>query len=438
MTTYQILVIEDEPIQQMVLTEHLTTEGYGVDIAGDGKKGLESLVSNKPDLILLDVQMPVMDGFQVLETIRKNPEYDDVPVLFLTNLETQNNKVMGLESGADDYITKPFDKAELLARIRIALKRVKSSRRNDCAMEGDLANVDLIDLLRSMEIGGKTAWIRMPGIDADICFEGGNLIYSRKKGYTGVMAMARILMEAGGAFFVRFGELPANIEKEAKNLRSVLIGTLACLELGSEPGIRNAENRDETVARIRQLLRKVERHYRSEGVMEGDLCDIGLADLLQNMEQGAKTAAITLHDIDAEIYIQDGMLIQVRQGEFTGKQALIRIFFLEKGSFLVRFHDLPAKITEEPQPLTSLLMGILAKVDEIKDLLNRTQVADKYLDKGESLNQFPEIEKFSDLMPIPFVGLIVKMENDLNENLAIIVRALKNGGLKLRKPHAQT
>jgi len=120
----KILVIEDDEDIRTVVATRLKRAGYEVTIASDGKDGLRHFYGDRPDLVVLDVAMPVMDGWQVLERLR---EVSDVPVLILTAATQERDKLRGLRSGADDYITKPFSGEELLARVEVALRRAASS-----------------------------------------------------------------------------------------------------------------------------------------------------------------------------------------------------------------------------------------------------------------------------------------------------------------------
>ena len=119
--TAKILVIEDEPDLAMGLRDNLEFEGYEVTIAHTGEDGLDLAVKEQPHCILLDIMLPGMDGFETCHAIRKNGIR--APILMLTALSTEVDKVKGLDLGADDYITKPFDLKELMARIRAALRR---------------------------------------------------------------------------------------------------------------------------------------------------------------------------------------------------------------------------------------------------------------------------------------------------------------------------
>jgi two-component system, OmpR family, alkaline phosphatase synthesis response regulator PhoP len=116
-----ILVIEDDPAISMGLVKNLRFEGFEVLRAADGERGLELALDKRPDLILLDVMMPKLNGFEVLREIRRREV--DVPVIVLTAKGEQIDKVRGLDLGADDYMTKPFGLQELVARVHAVLRR---------------------------------------------------------------------------------------------------------------------------------------------------------------------------------------------------------------------------------------------------------------------------------------------------------------------------
>ena len=115
-----VLIVEDDRNIQELLQMYLEKEGYAVTVASDGGQGLSKFRSIKPDLVLLDVMMPVMDGWAVCKAIRSEGQ---TPVIMLTAKGETDNKVAGLKAGADDYITKPFEMREVLARIEAVLRR---------------------------------------------------------------------------------------------------------------------------------------------------------------------------------------------------------------------------------------------------------------------------------------------------------------------------
>ena len=117
----RILVAEDDPNSIKLLNFRLKSLGHEVISAVDGREALEIAVKEKPDLVLLDVMMPVMDGFQVLRKLKSQEETKNIPVIMLTAKAQEKDIVVGLEAGAVDYITKPFSFAELTARVNHAL-----------------------------------------------------------------------------------------------------------------------------------------------------------------------------------------------------------------------------------------------------------------------------------------------------------------------------
>jgi len=117
----KVLIIEDEPNMVLGLKDSCEYEGYEVAVARNGKEGLEKAATEKPDIILLDVMLPLMSGIDVCRTLRTRGI--ETPILMLTARSQEIDKVIGLEVGADDYVTKPFSIKELLARIRAHLRR---------------------------------------------------------------------------------------------------------------------------------------------------------------------------------------------------------------------------------------------------------------------------------------------------------------------------
>ena len=121
-TPTKVLVIDDsEPIHKLVAAR-LRPEGLEVVCELDGERGIERAVSDPPDLILLDVELPDLDGFEVCRRMKEHPATRDVPIIFLTGTTSTDSKVRGLDLGAVDYVTKPFDQVELRARVRAALR----------------------------------------------------------------------------------------------------------------------------------------------------------------------------------------------------------------------------------------------------------------------------------------------------------------------------
>lgn len=122
-----VLVIDDEPEMLRLLDYNLTRAGYAVLTARDGESGLAAARRHGPDLIILDVMMPGMDGLEVCKRLRQEPATASRPVLMLTAKAEEPDRVLGLELGADDYVAKPFGMRELLARVKALLRRAEGS-----------------------------------------------------------------------------------------------------------------------------------------------------------------------------------------------------------------------------------------------------------------------------------------------------------------------
>lgn len=140
-----ILIVDDEPLYLRLMEANLVTEGYQVIRASNGQEAVEMVAEKNPDLVLMDVMMPVMDGFTAIKRIR---EFSMVPLIMVTVKGDERDRVSGLDLGADDYILKPYSANELLARVRSVLRRaaqIKMSARQAVFTHNDLR----IDLARA-------------------------------------------------------------------------------------------------------------------------------------------------------------------------------------------------------------------------------------------------------------------------------------------------
>lgn len=126
---YKVLVVEDDESISNVVELNLRLDGYEVFLAADGEEGLARVEEVEPDLVILDVMMPKVDGWEVLMRLRQQPETRDIPVIMLTAIGDEQSKVMGLRGGADDYVAKPFSPLELTARVKVILDRVGKAQR---------------------------------------------------------------------------------------------------------------------------------------------------------------------------------------------------------------------------------------------------------------------------------------------------------------------
>ena len=154
----KILVADDEPNIVRLLRLYLRNEGYDVVAAADGREALDRFSHESPDLVVLDLMMPELGGFEVCTEIRK---HSSVPVLILTARSDDVDKIVGLEMGADDYITKPFNPREVVARVKAALRRRNWDRNEDVADSAvSVGNVTLDPASRDVTVEGERVKLR--------------------------------------------------------------------------------------------------------------------------------------------------------------------------------------------------------------------------------------------------------------------------------------
>jgi two-component system, OmpR family, alkaline phosphatase synthesis response regulator PhoP len=158
--TSRILIVEDNEDLARGLANNLEIEGFTVDIARDGTQGLERVRSTRPDLLILDLMLPGMDGYRVLTTLRESG--DEIPVLILTARTEEHDKVRGFREGADDYVTKPFGLLELIGRVQALLRRAKTARdridRTDPPFS--FGNVDVVPGTHDVFVDGAPVALR--------------------------------------------------------------------------------------------------------------------------------------------------------------------------------------------------------------------------------------------------------------------------------------
>lgn len=185
MDAQEILIIDDDQAQHEILGEHLRLAGFSALHATSAEEGLTLLQNKGIALILLDVNMPGMDGFQTIERLRDQERTADIPVLFLTSLDRQYLKIKGLELGADDYVTKPYNSAELIARIKAILRRSKPKPVQDSdksEISGDVTAIGLGDLLQNLGHSSRTATVNLPDMDGELAVSGGTICRARQGG----------------------------------------------------------------------------------------------------------------------------------------------------------------------------------------------------------------------------------------------------------------
>jgi two-component system OmpR family response regulator len=180
MSGSKILIVEDDKTLQDVLKYNLTKEGYHVLTAADGVQALEIARSQKPDLIVLDIMLPELNGLEVCRILRKDM---NVPILMLTAKGEEIDKLVGLEIGADDYMTKPFSMRELLARIRAMLRRAKMTvSKSPEEATVNIGNLDIDTPRRRVTLGGTALNLTQKEFDL-LAFLARNkgLVFSREQ-----------------------------------------------------------------------------------------------------------------------------------------------------------------------------------------------------------------------------------------------------------------
>ena len=154
----KILIVEDEKDIRDLITYALQAKGYETISADDGEKALKMLKENKPDLVILDWMLPSVSGLEICRNIRRDENIKNIPIIMLTAKITEDDKILGLDSGADDYITKPFSTAELSSRVKAILRRTErnnSKKLKYADIEMDLIAHKIIRNGRKIKLGPK-------------------------------------------------------------------------------------------------------------------------------------------------------------------------------------------------------------------------------------------------------------------------------------------
>jgi diguanylate cyclase (GGDEF)-like protein len=191
-----ILVVDDDPDIARFVEVNLRSAGYDVAVAGDGEEALGRAMELRPDLVLLDVMMPRIDGFEVAQRLRRNPQTANTSIIMLTAKALSTDKVLGLTAGADDYIIKPFDPIELLARVKGTLRRAKEMR-NLSPLTGLPGNIRIQEEIERMVRDGRPFAVLYCDLDN---FK----TYNDQKGFVAgdrlIQATARIIQDAAVEF----------------------------------------------------------------------------------------------------------------------------------------------------------------------------------------------------------------------------------------------
>jgi DNA-binding response OmpR family regulator len=303
---YTVLIIDSDPGTHKQLGEYLTLSGFRVHGARDGLQGAEMLQALKPNIVLLDMQLPRIDGFQLLQRMQASSVLKQITVLFMSKCNRPNLKVKSLEKGADDFISKPFSRAEVLARIKVAIRRSH--------------------------------------------------------------------------------QMPAASEAPS--------------EESAAPDSPDADS----------------------GVMTGHLENLTMAELLQTLEAGKKNATVLFPEIFGEVNIVDGAVVHAEQGAFQDEEAMVRLLFLDKGSFTVKFGKDALPRGREYTEINYQLLDCLVNLDTIREVLSALPEEDPVIDDFKQLPSVQGKDVLKSCLPCPLSELLVMLPGNLVANAELFVQ----------------
>ena len=231
--SYRILIVEDEPGMIELLTVALEDEGYNISIANNGQQGLRKVEEESPDLIISDVMMPDMNGYDFCQQLRENPKTAAIPFIFLTAKKDVSDRVRGLNLGADDYISKPFHVVEVVARIKTLMMRVKRARpaaapssamttESEAAFAGDLEKMSIGEVVQTITLTRKNGRLLVVNgaKRGEVYFQDAMVMYADVDRKKGEEAIYRLLSWKNGQFKFDSGAVAKtrNLQKSAEGL----------------------------------------------------------------------------------------------------------------------------------------------------------------------------------------------------------------------------
>lgn len=224
---FNILLVDKDAKGLELLKEVLVSTGYRADTASDGNSALEKIEGGRPDLVISEINLPEMDGWELCWIIRQRPDLSDIPFIFLTAKTGISDEVFSFELGADDFIKKPFIRNELLARVKGLLARVERSRHSSQAgltgVRGALKDIALTDILQLMSMGRRTAAVHLSRGESrgSVFIIEGKIVHARYGDIKGEEALFHLLSWDGGNFSVETGA--------TTNIRTVNLPTEAII-----------------------------------------------------------------------------------------------------------------------------------------------------------------------------------------------------------------
>lgn len=207
---FKILLVDRDQEGVEQLKNILFSVGYEVKTAYDGDKAIDLIESAKPDLIISEVNIPKVDGWELCWIIRERPEFSDIPFVFLTSKAKVSDEVLSFELGADDYIKKPYIRNELLARIKGLLGRLERARQSTLSstgVKGNLKDMSMSDILQVLNVGKRTAAVHISKGESrgSIFVTEGKVVHARCGDVRGEDALFNIMAWEDGSFLVEGG-----------------------------------------------------------------------------------------------------------------------------------------------------------------------------------------------------------------------------------------
>jgi CheY-like chemotaxis protein/predicted transcriptional regulator len=222
MSKERVLVVDDELDNRVMMRYFLESWGYEVELAANGQEALEKVAANPPHLVLLDLEMPVMDGFDTCDRLKSNDATEQIPVIMFTGLEQTADKVRGIRKGADDYVVKTVDPEELQARIEMILRRTKrydapaaaggtaQKPQDSHAVSGSLSELYFPETMQLIMAYGKTGVLNLQDGDREgkVYLKNGNVAHATFKDFEGNEAFYNLALWKSGHFSFQVGEKP--------------------------------------------------------------------------------------------------------------------------------------------------------------------------------------------------------------------------------------
>ncbi|MCK5033971.1 MAG: response regulator [Calditrichia bacterium] len=223
----KILIVDDNPSVLKLLNISLSKAGYNIVEADNGETAFEVANKEHPDLIISDIMMPQMDGIELCWMIRENSEVPLVPFIFLTSFDDSEMEIRGFRAGADEYLSKPIDRKELLERVEELLERtgklktIEDTTETKKAFSGDLTDLSIVELVQMLNLNKKSGILRIEGENnGEIYLKNGQLFGAKTSTKTGEEAVYELVILTEGTFNFELSdkEVDQNIKNSTMNV----------------------------------------------------------------------------------------------------------------------------------------------------------------------------------------------------------------------------